>query len=48
MEGRSLAMTLLPAPKRAERLEKPEQPPEQPPEQTPEKQIEEDLADAKT
>lgn len=40
MEGRSLAMTLLPAPKRGERPEKPEQ--------QPEKQIEEDLADAKT
>ncbi len=36
MEGRSLAMTLLPAPKRAERPEKPE------------KSAEEDLADAKT
>jgi translation initiation factor IF-3 len=44
MEGRSLAMTLLPAPKRAERPEKSEQQPEK----QPEKQIEEDLADAKT
>jgi translation initiation factor IF-3 len=44
MEGRSLAMTLLPAPKRSERPEKPEQPPDIPPENP----MEEDLADAKT
>jgi translation initiation factor IF-3 len=48
MEGRSLAMTLLPAPKRVERPEKPEQPSEQQPEQPPEQPMEEDLADAKT